>query len=105
MGDVGLDALDHLVVVLDNLVQELAVRTRLQHRDQGPERLTYVSDEPQVHRGPAAEVKGLVVDLDDRLPGGKERMVGEVRAEHQEEVAIGERLRGATPPEKPGHAD
>ena len=47
---------------------------------------------------------GLVVDLDDRGIGLEERPVREVRSEHQQQVAIGERLLRAAPAEQAGHA-
>ena len=73
--------------------------------DQRTQRLADVADETEVHRRPPAEVQGLVVDLDDRLTGREERVVREVRAQHQQQVAVGQRLGGATPPQETGHAD
>ena len=64
-----------------------------------------VAGEPEVDRRPPAEVQRLVVDLDDRLPRRQERVVREVGAQHEQQVAVGQRLGGAAPPQQAGHPD
>ena len=73
--------------------------------DQRPQCLADVAGEPEVDRGPATEVQRLVVDLDDRLSGREERVVGEVGAEHEQQVAVGEGLGRTAPAEQAGHPD
>ena len=90
---------------LTTLSRNVRVRARLEQRDQGAQRLADVADEPEVDGRPPAEVQRLVVDLDDRLPGRQEGVVREVRAEHEQQVAVGQRLGGAAPAEQAGHPD
>ena len=91
--------------MLDDLVQEVAIRARFQLGDQSPQRLADVPHQAEVHGRPTAEMQGLVIDLDDRLSVREERVVGEVRAQHQQQVAVSQRLCGATPAQETRHPD
>jgi hypothetical protein len=93
------------VVVLDDLVEELGVGAGFQPGDQRAQRLAHVADETQVDRRAAAEVERLVVDLDDLLPRREEVVVREVRAEHEQQVAVSEGLGGSAPTKQARHPD
>ena len=105
MGHVGLQLLDRLVVRVSDVVEERRVGARGQPRQQRAQRLPDVADEAERDVRAPAEVGRVVVDLDDRRPVGQEHVVGEVGAEHEQQVALAHRLRRPAPAEQPGHPD
>jgi hypothetical protein len=81
-----------------------AVVLLLQGRQDRPDRLPDVADEPQVHTGPPADLLAPQVHLDDLRLLGEELRVREVGPEHQQGVARHHRPVPGREPEQPRHA-
>ena len=73
--------------------------------EQRGDRVPDGTDEPDVHRDPAADVLAADVDLDHPRLLGIERAIRKVRAEHQQRVAMLHRAVAGCEPQQAGHPD
>ena len=92
-------------VVLDRRHEMLVLPLLVEVREQGPQGRPRISHEPVVDLRAPAELLAADVDLHDRRLLRKELAVREVRAEHQQEVAVHHRVIAGREPEQTGHAD
>ena len=101
MLDVGLQVLDGVPVMIDHRVEEAAVRARLEAREQCAERFADVADETKFDIRPSPEMERLLVDLDHRRHRLQKCPIGEVRAEQDQQVAVGQRGLRTPQPSRP----
>ena len=94
-----------LAVVLDGVLEVLAVGGRLQQREQCPDGVADVADETEVEGHATTEVLTAQVDLDEGRALRVELAVREVGAEHQHGVGLLHRPVPGREAEQPGQAD
>ena len=82
----------------------LVVLVLLQLRQQGSKRRLGVPDKTIVNLGAAAELFSAEVDLDDRRVLGKELLVGKVRSDHQQRIAVHHGAIAGRKSQQAGHA-
>ena len=97
-------ALACLAIVLERFLQMRFVLVLLQLRQQGPERGLCVTDKAEVNLGAAAELFTAKIDLHDRCVLGKELLIREVRANHQQQIAVHHRVIAGRESEQTCHA-
>jgi hypothetical protein len=94
-----------MAVALEAVIEVRSVGLRLDHRQEGRDRLLRVADQAEVEPAATAQVVRADVELRDlrilRVPVA----VREVGAEHQEHVAMLDRMRGRRQAQQPGQAD
>src|SRR5437870_2750551 len=86
-------------------IEEGPVRFGFEHRQQRPDRFPRVSTEAEVELAAAPELLDPDVDLDDLRLGRKGVVVGEIRAEEKENVALVHRFVGGAKSQKAVHSD
>jgi hypothetical protein len=101
--DVGAQLPPRGDVLFEHGVQERPIDPLLHQRQQGLERGFDVPAKPQVELRPPAQPLGPDVDLGDLGGRRHEALVGEVRAEQEQHVALVHRLVSSAPAEQPGH--
>lgn len=72
---------------------------------QGVDRHGNVADDAEIELAAAAELGCAYIDLGDRDAAREELLVGEVRAEHQQQIASVHRLVTGGEADESGHAD
>ena len=92
-------------VVLERRHEVLVVPPLVEEREQGPKGRPRIPHEPVVDLRAPPELLAADVDLHDRRLLRKELAVREVRAEHQQEVAVHHRVIAGREPEQARHAD
>src|ERR1700692_2847772 len=87
------ETLSRLSIMLDGPIQVLAILLLRQQREQGIERGSHVTDEPQMDRRATAELFRPDVNLRDASASLRVKLtIGEIRAQHQQRIAVVHRV-------------
>ena len=99
------EGLARLTIMRLRFGQESGVALLRDLRQQRRERAGDVADEAEIEPGAAAEVLAAQIDLRDLGLGRVELPIGEIRAQHQQQVAVEHRVVAGREADQAGHAD